>query len=512
MTPKKRDWRTLALIISVAMSVGALGLSYQAFSSPGLPAWIEIQEGPVAHGVDKFYRNAYFKGNVETAGDLTVAGNMNLSGPMTMTGDVILGDDITDNVFVFGQMRSWDGTDNYADVSDVGALDQTDGWQSSYNLTGWGTATSFRAFQASTRVTTTMPTTMTIYGAVGSATFISVTGAGNAAAIGLMGEATAQTTATIPIAYSVYASLGTVAAGDTISRGVNFMADLDSSGTITTSRILYTEADTWTYGVDLSQATIETADIVLSNGETIVNTTNGIITMTATTADVIANLNVSGTLDVQGGDITLQNDDSISNSSAGVITFTTTTVGVDAALAIVGTLTLSGSVSSDVGDVNINDGMDIAGMVEIADAAAISGDDDEVQLTITGWTTQTNDLMVIRDITTTSMFTVSNVGDIYVAGNADLRGNVDISGTLELEDVVVSGPIRFGSDANTTHGERIAHGLGTTPTAVILTPISATLTLTHVVVVSATNAVSFTVGITPPEASGYIGVYWMAGK
>lgn len=66
--------RNAALVLCL---LAVVCLSYSEFVAPQgrMPTWIEIQEGPVAHGIDKFYRNAYFKGNIETAGDLTAAGS-----------------------------------------------------------------------------------------------------------------------------------------------------------------------------------------------------------------------------------------------------------------------------------------------------------------------------------------------------------------------------------------------------------------------------------------------------
>jgi hypothetical protein len=87
MNLRQINWRTGVLILCLAAS---LALSIAAFhaSRRTLPDWVEIQEGPVAHGVDKFYRNAYFKGNVEVAGDLDSAGMFGLAeaaGVITVT-------------------------------------------------------------------------------------------------------------------------------------------------------------------------------------------------------------------------------------------------------------------------------------------------------------------------------------------------------------------------------------------------------------------------------------------
>lgn len=85
MTPKKINWRTAALIFCLALSISISIAAFRAANRGSLPDWIVIQEGPIAHGIDKFYRNCYFKGDIETAGDLTVAGATNLADTITLT-------------------------------------------------------------------------------------------------------------------------------------------------------------------------------------------------------------------------------------------------------------------------------------------------------------------------------------------------------------------------------------------------------------------------------------------
>ena len=89
---KRQAWRTWALVVCLALSLGLGLLAYREARQAQLPDWIELEEGPVAHGVEKFYRNAYFKGNIETAGDATIAGNLDLgtvtTGTITNTGTI----------------------------------------------------------------------------------------------------------------------------------------------------------------------------------------------------------------------------------------------------------------------------------------------------------------------------------------------------------------------------------------------------------------------------------------
>ena len=85
---------------------------------------------------------------------------------------------------------------------------------------------------------------------------------------------------------------------------------------------------------------VQGGDITLENDETIGNGTNGTILLTADTVtttailgvgtdlNVIVNATVGGTLDVQGGDITLENDETIGNGVNGTVLVTATEFGV----------------------------------------------------------------------------------------------------------------------------------------------------------------------------------------
>lgn len=94
MGTKRNGWRTGVWVLTLIVSLAALGMAtwtmQQMAHLPRFPTWIEIQEGPVAHGFDKFYRDMYVKGNIETAGDLEVAGVTDLTGDAVFTGTVTL--------------------------------------------------------------------------------------------------------------------------------------------------------------------------------------------------------------------------------------------------------------------------------------------------------------------------------------------------------------------------------------------------------------------------------------
>jgi hypothetical protein len=90
--------------------------------------------------------------------------------------------------------------------------------------------------------------------------------------------------------------------------------------------------------------------------------------------------------------------------------------------------------------------------------------------------------------------------------------NVQSGGTLDVDSGAIGAPV-FGATANVVNGALVSHGLGTTPTAILLTPFYAG-SLTNTLYVSATNATSFTVGLAYPS-EGVVTittVYWQAAK
>jgi len=216
------------------------------------------------------------------------------------SGDVSLGDAITDNVYVYGQMRSYDGSDNWADITDVSALGRNNGWHASYNITGWGGDSDFQAGFFNTQVAVATADS-TIYGLEGKATMKGIVATGTSTGIGVMGKVVAKTTATWPEAYAVYGRLESDSGSDMITAGSAFMGDLDgASADFGTVSVLSAESgDTWDYGVDLNPITAGTADIRMSNGETIANTTNDVVTMALESG--------TGHLDVTTGNLRVGN-------------------------------------------------------------------------------------------------------------------------------------------------------------------------------------------------------------
>jgi hypothetical protein len=383
--------RNAALILS---GLVILALGYSVWIAPtgggSLPDWVEIQDGPVSHSAyqDYFYRSVIFKGNAKIQGNLTVNGtstlgtDLELTGPVTFTNHVTVGDEVTDYLRLRGGLRTWQsGSDYWPDISDVSALDRATGAHLAYNITGWGTASSFQALFANAQVTSTALTTPTIYGGELKATYSGVRGT-TATGIGAMGKVIAKSSASIPIAYGLYSRLETNGAGNYIYNGTNFMADLDNTGSITTSTILGAAADTWTYGIDLDAATISGVDIRLSNGETISNTGDGTIALGGN-LEVTGTAALGDTLDVTG-DTTLEDLDVTGDTTVLAITVSgastfwdAVTVGND--LGVTGTTTLD---DLDVGGDTALLGLEVSGASTFWDAVTVGND-----LGVTGTTT-----------------------------------------------------------------------------------------------------------------------------
>jgi len=258
---------------------------------------IEVQSGgtvDVQDGATISY------GGTSSFADIDATGTITAATGFVGSGNVSLGDAITDNIYVYGQMRSYNGSSNWVDVPDVSALGRGNGWHASYNVTDGG-SDQFQALFANTQVCTTT-NTGSIYGLEAKATYKATEGSGPyAMAYGVFGKVTAKssggTHSTIPYAYPIYSILD-VAASNTVTEAVNFFAENANSGTESASYILKTHSsgDTWDYGIYLDDAVIGTADIVLENGEQIANAVNGTVT-------VSGNVDAAGSLNFGANDL-----------------------------------------------------------------------------------------------------------------------------------------------------------------------------------------------------------------
>lgn len=189
---------------------------------------------------------------------------------------------------------------------------------------------------------------------------------------------------------------------------------------------------------------------------------------------------LQGQVDVlQGG-----TDEDVFSFGVGIPPDVVRALRVESTLTVDGAATVSGGITGDVtGDIT----GDITGDVTGDLTGDVTGD-------VTG------------DLTGNVTGNLSG----NITSNTIVTGNTSLSGTLTLESVAFSGPVTFGSASNAISGTLIAHGLATTPTAVLLTPSIDTMTET--VYVQASNATSFTVGLSAGSVATITTLYWLAGK
>ena len=119
-------------------------------------------------------------------------------------------------------------------------------------------------------------------------------------------------------------------------------------------------------------------------------------------------------------------------------------------------------------------------------------------------------LASFRNYTNTAYVEIGNEGNISTTGTISAGANIIAGGTLSVEAVAFSGPITFGSASTVVTGTTIAHGIGTTPTSVMLTSGHA-FTEAVSIFVSALDGTNITVGMYP-TTNTLDTVYWMAGK
>ena len=153
-----------------------------------------------------------------------------------------------------------------------------------------------------------------------------------------------------------------------------------------------------------------------------------------------------GTLDLQSG-ATVDLAGTLANSGGSV------TIADN--FAVTGTSDLQGNVS------------DSGGVFTVADNVLVDGAADAIQFTVQGYVTQTSGLLVLEQSDGTDKLTVSNDGNLVVAGTSDLQGNLgDSGGALTAADNVL---IDGAADAE----QLVVQGNGTQTSNVFVVETSA---------------------------------------
>lgn len=222
----------------------------------------------------------------------------------------------------------------------------------------------------------------------------------------------------------------------------------------------------------------------------------------------IANLYVDHNL-IVGQDLTVTNDLAITNDLA-----VTGGLDVDGATTLNSELDVDGNVSSGTGSFTVTDTVNITDAVDLDSTlnvdGAVSSGTGSFTVTDSLVVTDTSDLQGNISNSTGELVITDNAG---ITGTLTVTGNTTLGGTLTFESVAMSGPLTFGAVSAVVTSTAIAHGLGTTPTVVLLTPQHSSDIFTNVVYVLISDTSTITVGL------GYTGgvqtvdiLHWMAGK
>jgi hypothetical protein len=109
-----------------------------------------------------------------------------------------------------------------------------------------------------------------------------------------------------------------------------------------------------------------------------------------------------------------------------------------------------------------------------------------------------------------ALFESGAVAEAQAGSTVYLSGTNYISDTLYLEGRQFSGPVRFGSATALATPVTVTHGLGVTPTSIILTPYY-NGALTQTAFITGSNSTSFTILLESGPVTTTT-VYWMAGR
>jgi len=170
-----------------------------------------------------------------------------------------------------------------------------------------------------------------------------------------------------------------------------------------------------------------------------------------------------------GGTEMLEIDSSGFTISSGTALDVDTNVTIDGGLTDIGGATYAVADGDNdlgiAGTIEVHGQSRLEGNIDLNDAIDLDGDSDEVQLSVTGYTTQTNDLVQLdgglTDVGGGSYATADGDNDLGVAADLevddelDVDGNVDIAGTTALGDDVTlaNGKTIYASThATGTHG------------------------------------------------------------
>jgi hypothetical protein len=164
-----------------------------------------------------------------------------------------------------------------------------------------------------------------------------------------------------------------------------------------------------------------------------------------------------------GGTEMLEVDSSGFTISSGTALDVDTNVTIDGGLTDIGGATYAVADGDNdlgiAGTIEVHGQSRLEGNIDLNDSIDLDGDSDEVQLSVTGYTTQTNDLVQLdgglTDVGGGTYATADGDNDVGVEGDLEANGALDVGGTTTLRDDVTlaNGKTIYASThATGTHG------------------------------------------------------------
>ena len=82
------NWKAIIGVVVAMILVAVVAAGIVLAVSPGLPAWVEVEEGPSTMGEDIFRRSVVVRGNFQTVGTGDFDSTLNVDGATTLVGAV----------------------------------------------------------------------------------------------------------------------------------------------------------------------------------------------------------------------------------------------------------------------------------------------------------------------------------------------------------------------------------------------------------------------------------------
>jgi hypothetical protein len=247
-----------------------------------------------------------------------------------------------------------------------------------------------------------------------------------------------------------------------IELGAHFANPIDITGSSSASAPALTfEGDTDT-GIFRSAA--NTLNITSGGTEMLEVDSSGFTVSSGTALDVDGGATIDGgTLDVNDAVDVDGSSDEVQLAVTGYTTQTSDMIQIDGGLTDIGGGTY-GVADGDndlgvAGTLEVHGQARLEGNVDLNDQLDLDGDSDEVQLSVNGYTTQTNDLVQLdgglTDIGGGTYGTADGDNDLGVEGDLEANGALDVGGTTAFGDDVTLANDKtiYGSTSVTgTHG------------------------------------------------------------